>query len=304
MGTNTRVNKFTTLTLGVVGILILAACQPAAAGQTVPTESAYALVATATPAAAMNDAVTVVDQSVDGGKVTIAEVDSSAAGWLVIHADNNGSPGTVLGYTAVKTGVNKDVVVTLDDSEATPVLYAMLHLDAGQAGVYEFPGTDAPVMVDGAMVSPTFNVTGGSARSSSSSSDDDLYSDDYGKASGGTPSVPVTGDGEEIKTASSAELGTFLVDEDGMTLYLFTKDSPGVTTCFDACLQAWPPLLTNGEPRADDGVTASKLGTITRDDGSIQVTYNGLPLYYYITDVKPGDTTGQGVGGVWFVVEP
>jgi len=303
MGTKSRINKFTTLTLGVIGILILAACQPAAVEQAGPTENAYVLVATATSAAAMNAAVTVVDQSVDGGKVTIAEVDSSAAGWLVIHADNNGSPGTVLGYTAVKTGVNKDVVVTLDDSEATPVLYAMLHLDAGQAGVYEFPGADAPVMVDGAMVSPAFNVTGGSAQSSSSSGDD-LYSDDYGKSSVETPSASVSGDGEEIKVATNAELGTFLVDEDGMTLYLFTKDSPGVTTCFDACLQAWPPLLTNGEPRADDGVTGSKLGTITRDDGSIQVTYDGLPLYYYITDVKPGDTTGQGVGGVWFVVKP
>lgn len=109
--------------------------------------------------------------------------------------------------------------------------------------------------------------------------------------------------GAEVKTSSKEGLGTFLVDAKGMTLYLYTKDSPGVSVCKDACLDAWPPLLANGEPQAGEGVTGS-LGTITRDDGSVQVTYNDLPLYYYITDVNPGDTTGQGVGGVWYVVAP
>lgn len=109
--------------------------------------------------------------------------------------------------------------------------------------------------------------------------------------------------GAEIKTSTMEGLGTFLVDAKGMTLYLYTKDSPGVSVCKDACLEAWPPLLTNGDPVAGEGVTG-KLGTITRDDGSVQVTYNDMPLYYYITDTKAGDTTGQGVGGVWYVIEP
>lgn len=127
--------------------------------------------------------------------------------------------------------------------------------------------------------------------------------DDYGYDSSSTPAVPVTGSGIEIKVSTKDGLGTFLVDEKGMTLYLFTKDTPGVSNCSGSCLTAWPPLLTSDEPRADDGVTG-KLGTITRDDGSLQVTYNDMPLYYYVTDVKPGDTTGQDVGGVWFVVAP
>lgn len=131
-----------------------------------------------------------------------------------------------------------------------------------------------------------------------------------GQAAGSTetptesmPGVTVTGNGVEVKVSSKEGLGEFLVDGKGMTLYLYTKDSPGVSNCFEGCLAAWPPLLTDGEPSAGEGVTG-QLGTITRDDGSVQVTYKGLPLYYYVSDVNPGDTTGHEVGGVWYVVAP
>jgi predicted lipoprotein with Yx(FWY)xxD motif len=89
-----------------------------------------------------------------------------------------------------------------------------------------------------------------------------------------------------------------------MSLYLFTKDSPGTTTCYGNCATAWPPLLTTGKPVAGNGVDVSKFGTITRTDGTTQVTYNGWPLYYYVKDHQPGDTTGQGVGSVWYLVSP
>lgn len=189
--------------------------------------------------------------------------------------------------------------VPVDGSQATKVLYAMLHIDVGEVGVYEFPGVDAPAKFIDKMISPEFNVTGDLGMKDSGKDD---MGDDYSYGTSGDSVVPVTGS-VEIKVSSNAELGEFLVDEKGMTLYLFTKDTPGVSNCSGSCLTAWPPLLTSGEPRADDGVTG-KLGTITRDDGSLQVTYNDLPLYYYITDVKPGDTTGHEVGGVWFVVAP
>lgn len=123
----------------------------------------------------------------------------------------------------------------------------------------------------------------------------------YGVAN--TPGASSAGSGVEVKVSSKEGLGNFLVDGKGMTLYLYTKDSPGVSNCKDGCLEAWPPLLTNGDPQAGDGVTG-KLGTITRDDGTVQVTYDDMPLYYYVSDTQPGDTTGQGVGGVWYVVEP
>ena len=89
-----------------------------------------------------------------------------------------------------------------------------------------------------------------------------------------------------------------------MTLYLYTKDTPNTSSCIDTCIDTWPPLLTNGKPRAGTGVDASKLGTLVRSDGTTQVTYNGWPLYYYSNDVNSGDTTGQKVDGVWFVISP
>jgi predicted lipoprotein with Yx(FWY)xxD motif len=87
-----------------------------------------------------------------------------------------------------------------------------------------------------------------------------------------------------------------------MTLYIRTSDPAGGSSCTDGCASAWPPLtVTAGmQPLAGTGVTGT-LATFARSDGSLQVTYNGRALYYYASDTKPGDTTGQGVGGVWFV---
>ena len=108
-----------------------------------------------------------------------------------------------------------------------------------------------------------------------------------------------------VQVADSPTLGKILTDGNGMTLYLFTKDTANVTNCYDQCAVNWPPLLVGEgeEPAAGPGLTG-KLGTIDRTDGSRQVTYNGIPLYLWIKDTKAGDVTGQGVGDVWFVVHP
>jgi predicted lipoprotein with Yx(FWY)xxD motif len=115
--------------------------------------------------------------------------------------------------------------------------------------------------------------------------------------------VPVTG-GTVVKLGQNDTLGSFLVDDKGMSLYLFTKDTPNTTVCYDKCATAWPPLLTTGKPVAGEGVDASKLGTTARKDGTTQVTYNSWPLYYYQKDKAPGDVVGQNVGSVWFVIAP
>ncbi len=104
--------------------------------------------------------VKVLDQTVLSGSVRVAEVDSAAAGWIVVHADLGGRPGPVVGYTAVARGKNSDVAVAIDQSTATPTLYAMLHVDKGVVGTYEFPGPDAPEQGDTQAVSPAFKVTG------------------------------------------------------------------------------------------------------------------------------------------------
>lgn len=107
-----------------------------------------------------------------------------------------------------------------------------------------------------------------------------------------------------IKVVSDAKFGQILVDAKGMTLYIFTKDAPDQSNCNAGCMAKWPPLITAGSPKAGDGVDASKLGSTKLADGRLIVTYNHMPLYYWVNDTKPGDTTGQNVGSVWFVINP
>ncbi|HZT14474.1 MAG TPA: hypothetical protein VFA19_00875 [Gaiellaceae bacterium] len=102
----------------------------------------------------------------------------------------------------------------------------------------------------------------------------------------------------------STSLGSVLVDATGRTLYLFTPDSGGTSTCYGQCATTWPPLTVTGTPVAGTGVDASLLGTTTRTDGSVQVTYAGHPLYSFAKDSAPGQTNGEGFGGVWFAVSP
>jgi predicted lipoprotein with Yx(FWY)xxD motif len=99
-------------------------------------------------------------------------------------------------------------------------------------------------------------------------------------------------------------LGTIVVDSAGMTVYQYDADTQnsGVSACTGACLTTWPPVNAETAP-ALDGVTA-EVGTITGTDGSTQVTLNGWPLYYFSGDTAPGDTNGQGVQGIWWVLAP
>lgn len=106
-----------------------------------------------------------------------------------------------------------------------------------------------------------------------------------------------------LSVASDPNLGNYLVAANGMTLYTYAPDQPNVSVCTGGCATAWPPYTVTGTPTAGSGVSGT-LGTYTRADGSTQLTYNGHPLYFYIKDKNPGDTTGQGVGGVWYVVQP
>ncbi|MFB6268839.1 MAG: hypothetical protein ABEH83_02780 [Halobacterium sp.] len=106
-----------------------------------------------------------------------------------------------------------------------------------------------------------------------------------------------------VRVRSTDQYGDVLVDADGMSLYLFDADEQGESTCYDDCAQNWPPLTVDGTPTAGGDVTAS-LGTTERDDGSTQVTAADWPLYYFSGDEQPGDTNGQGVSDVWWLVAP
>ena len=107
-----------------------------------------------------------------------------------------------------------------------------------------------------------------------------------------------------LRATQNNALGPFVTDAQGRTLYEFTRDTGTTSACVDACLTAWPPLvLASGQPTLGPGLGGT-VGVATQADGRRQVTYNGKLLYYYRTDMGPGDATGQGVGGVWYVVAP
>jgi predicted lipoprotein with Yx(FWY)xxD motif len=116
-----------------------------------------------------------------------------------------------------------------------------------------------------------------------------------------------TKSGGTTVAVAKTRIGRILVDSKGITLYDFVTDKGGVSGCYGACAALWPPLITKGKPHAGPGVRASLLGTTKRKDGKLEVTYNHHPLYYFVTDRKPGQTTGQGVnqfGGPWWVLSP
>lgn len=104
-----------------------------------------------------------------------------------------------------------------------------------------------------------------------------------------------------VGLAYKSPIGLYLTNASGWTLYLFTQDVPnnGTSACYGQCAQFWPPFYVSNL-KVPPGLNASLFGTITRTDGGKQLTYNGYPLYYFAPDKQPGDTNGQGVGGVWF----
>jgi predicted lipoprotein with Yx(FWY)xxD motif len=109
--------------------------------------------------------------------------------------------------------------------------------------------------------------------------------------------------GVTLKAAKSSTLGPILTDGHGRTLYLFTPDKENLSVCYDGCATAWPPLLVGNTTVSLDGIGGT-ISTVMRLDGNRQVTYDGKPLYYFIRDTSPGETKGQGVRNVWYVIAP
>jgi predicted lipoprotein with Yx(FWY)xxD motif len=148
-----------------------------------------------------------------------------------------------------------------------------------------------------------------SSTSSSASSGGNLYgsggSTTTKPASGG--SATAAGGNGIVSVADNPKLGKIIVNSKGFTLYDFHKDKGTKSACYGACGKVWPPLLSNGAPKAENGAEASKLGTTKRTDGTTQVTYAGHPVYTYVSDTKPGDVTGndfKSFGEEWYALTP
>jgi predicted lipoprotein with Yx(FWY)xxD motif len=116
-----------------------------------------------------------------------------------------------------------------------------------------------------------------------------------------------TGATGTVVTWRKTPIGNAITTSSGHTLYLFRADHGTTSTCYGQCATYWPPLLTTGKPVASGRVQVSLLGTTKRKDGKLQVTYKGHPLYTYLPDTKPGQTTGEGstaFGAAWYALAP
>ena len=127
------------------------------------------------------------------------------------------------------------------------------------------------------------------------------------EAASEAPSAPASeapAAGDATIALADTSLGAVLVAADGKTLYMFTPDEGGTPTCYDDCATNWPPLLVDDAAAAavGDGLDASKLTTVERTDGGVQVVYGGWPLYFFAADTAAGDVNGQGQGDKWYVV--
>jgi predicted lipoprotein with Yx(FWY)xxD motif len=131
-------------------------------------------------------------------------------------------------------------------------------------------------------------------------------------SSGGKELTPVAGGPEPeggvvgvLSVSKVGGLGSIVIDRGLHTVYVFDKDSELTSSCYDACAERWPPMITQSGPIARDGIDVSKLGTIEREDGSMQVTYAGQPLYDYLGDTAAAEANGNGIeafGGQWNVI--
>ena len=153
---------------------------------------------------------------------------------------------------------------------------------ATQAPATEAPATQAPATTAGGRGDYNYGTEDGSA----------------------TTAAPAAG-GEGAVMVADTGLGEVLAAANGMTVYLFIPDAQGDPTCTAACAQAWPPVTVAdaAAATAGEGADASLVGTATHPEAGTQVTYNGWPLYFFAGDTAPGDTNGEGQGGVWYVLD-
>jgi predicted lipoprotein with Yx(FWY)xxD motif len=319
--------------MGILGAvlgfaLILAACSPAASGVSptvAPQPTAAVVQPTANqPAATAAAAATLaVAQKPDLGSFM-----ADAAGrTLYVFLNDTGTTSTCYdqcaqawpalltsGAPVAGAGVAADLLGTTARSDGStqvtfaghPLYYFAADMQPGDVkgqGIKDVWFVIAPNgEVVGSKASAGAAATAAPTAAGSDNSNDTGYG--YGNTSDATPQTSGSSAAGTVAVGQSSELGSFLTDAGGRTLYVFLKDTGATSACVDKCAQNWPALVVTGAPAAPAGIDAGLLGTMQRADGAMQVTFDGHPLYYYAKDQKPGDTNGQGVGDVWYVIGP
>jgi predicted lipoprotein with Yx(FWY)xxD motif len=128
------------------------------------------------------------------------------------------------------------------------------------------------------------------------------YGDESAAPAASEPAASDAAGSVTVELASTT-LGDVLADGSGRTLYVFTPDGTGAPTCYDTCAANWPALTSDTAPQLGAGLAAADFGTTARTDGTTQVTFHGMPLYYFAGDTAAGQTNGQGLNGKWYVVD-
>jgi predicted lipoprotein with Yx(FWY)xxD motif len=270
-------------------VFVLAACQPASVPVTGPVNNAYSPVKPTATLDAMPVDIDITLQVAKDAKLGDILVDGKGMTLYMFTKDEPNKsnctggclqswpPFPAVDEPVVGEGVDASLIGSADLADGSKILtYNGMPL-------YYWVNDTAPGQTSGQDVNQVWYVV----------------SPD-GKPVGNSPAA-----GEVmLKVTKDAALGDILVDGKGMTLYIFTKDEPNKSNCSGDCLVSWPPLLAVDNPNVGKGVNASLLGTADLPDGSKIVTYNSMPLYYWVNDSEPGQTSGQNVGGVWFVLSP
>lgn len=214
--------------------------------------------------------------------------DACAEAWPPVIVDRNWSVGPGLDIGIFATTVRED---------------GSLQLVAGKWPLYYYVGDAALGDLNGQgsgevwfAVAPDGQLITDAAPAGDSTAEDPTAEDPTAEdTAAGTPSA------DSPLATGSTDVGEVLVDEAGLTLYGFTNDVDGEPSCYDGCAEAWPPLLVDGLPA---GADPAQFAIATRSDGSTQLVAGRWPLYRFAGDTAPGDTNGQGSGGVWFAVAP
>lgn len=221
--------------------------------------------------------------------------DACAAAWPAVTVTE--------GFT-VPAGVDPALVSSVDRPDGSK------QLKIGKWPLYFYAGDGAPGETNGQGVGGVWFVEG---------ADGKLIQGDAAEAEVPAAAVPApapapgsdpaagepaaAADGPAVSLAQVGDLGEVMVGANGHTLYAFTNDPAGETTCFDACAQAWPPLTVPDDFTISDELQASGVKTIDRPDGTTQLVMGKWALYYYAGDGAPGDANGQGVGGKWYAID-
>jgi predicted lipoprotein with Yx(FWY)xxD motif len=280
--------------------LILAACASTTGGT--PGQSAQAPTPAA-PSAAPSTA-----PSAAAGGITVNLADSTLGKVLA-----DGAGRTLYVFTADSAGKSACSGSCADNwpalkSDAVPAVgsglnaadFALITRDDGASQVtfhgmpvYYFAGDTAAGQVNGQGKAGKWFVVGGDGKMVAAAS----------PAASPAASAPAAAGGVPVNLAK-VSLGTVLTGGDkGMTLYLFTPDTADTSACTADCAATWPPLTSTAAPTLGTGLDAEDFKTITRDDGTKQVTFYGHPLYYFGGDTAAGETKGQSLGGKWYVVD-